>query len=161
LTYIDGSGNSWSGDCNWFAFCWATPETVSPGNPGIVVSVNPNQSVVAPLATQQFMATVTGTGTTTVTWSVDGVAGGNSTVGTVDGTGLYTAPSTNGSHSITAVSTVDPTRVGFAAVNVGFASGGATVMTVPPTAPSYIGALAFDSTSSTFYVYTSSGWVVS
>lgn len=22
LNYIDGSGNSWSGDVNWFAFCW-------------------------------------------------------------------------------------------------------------------------------------------
>ena len=24
LNYIDGSGNTWSGDVNWFAFCWAT-----------------------------------------------------------------------------------------------------------------------------------------
>jgi hypothetical protein len=22
LIYIDGSGNSWSGSVNWFAFCW-------------------------------------------------------------------------------------------------------------------------------------------
>ena len=24
LIYIDGSGNAWSGDLNWFAFCWKT-----------------------------------------------------------------------------------------------------------------------------------------
>jgi arylsulfate sulfotransferase len=42
--------------------------------------------------TAQFTATVTGTSNTAVTWSVNGVAGGNSSVGTISATGLYTAP---------------------------------------------------------------------
>jgi hypothetical protein len=42
--------------------------------------------------TQQFTATVTGTSNSAVTWNVNGISGGNSTVGTVSGTGLYTAP---------------------------------------------------------------------
>jgi hypothetical protein len=160
LIYIDGSGNNWSGNVNWFAFCWADAATVSPGAAGIVVSIIPNQVVVQPLATQQFTATVTGTGITTVTWSVDGIVGGNSTVGTISGAGLYTAPTTNGSHTVTAASTVNPARVGFAQLTIGSSVSGATNVTVPPTAPSYIGALAFDTTTSTLYVYTASGWVV-
>ncbi len=43
-------------------------------------------------STQQFTATVKGTSNTAVTWSVNGVSGGNSTVGTISSTGLYTAP---------------------------------------------------------------------
>ena len=42
----------------------------------------------------QFTATVTGTTNTAVTWSVNGVAGGNSTVGTISTSGAYTAPAT-------------------------------------------------------------------
>jgi parallel beta-helix repeat protein len=42
--------------------------------------------------TQQFTATVTGTSNTAVTWSVNGISGGNSTGGTISSAGLYTAP---------------------------------------------------------------------
>src|SRR3982074_2504423 len=42
--------------------------------------------------TRQLTATVTGTSNTGVTWSVNGVANGNATVGTVNTSGLYTAP---------------------------------------------------------------------
>ena len=38
------------------------------------------------------------------TWSVDGVAGGNATVGTITSGGLYTPPSTVGTHTVTATS---------------------------------------------------------
>jgi uncharacterized protein (DUF1800 family) len=40
----------------------------------------------------QFTATVTGTKETTLSWSVNGVAGGNATTGTVSASGLYTPP---------------------------------------------------------------------
>ena len=43
---------------------------------------------------QQFVATVTGTSNSAVTWSVNGVAGGNATAGMVSSAGLYTAPQT-------------------------------------------------------------------
>jgi hypothetical protein len=45
-------------------------------------------------ATQQFTATVTvaGGAATTVSWTVNGVAGGNAALGTITATGLYTPP---------------------------------------------------------------------
>jgi parallel beta-helix repeat protein len=42
--------------------------------------------------TQQFTAKVTGTLNTAVTWTVNGIQGGNSMVGTISSSGLYTAP---------------------------------------------------------------------
>ncbi len=49
-------------------------------------------------ATGQYSAVVTGTATQTVTWMVNGVVGGNATVGTISNTdptvGQYTAPAT-------------------------------------------------------------------
>jgi hypothetical protein len=38
------------------------------------------------------------------TWSIDGIAGGNSTVGTIDATGLYAAGSAAGVHAVVATS---------------------------------------------------------
>ena len=56
------------------------------------VTVSPATANVQEAATQQFTATVTNSTTTAVNWQVNGVAGGNSSVGTIDSTGLYTAP---------------------------------------------------------------------
>src|SRR6185436_19160045 len=43
-----------------------------------------------PNGTQQFSVTAGGSGP--FTWTVNGISGGNSTFGTISGTGLYTAP---------------------------------------------------------------------
>jgi uncharacterized protein (DUF1800 family) len=43
-------------------------------------------------STDQFTATVNNESSTAVTWQVNGVTGGNSTVGTISTTGLYTPP---------------------------------------------------------------------
>ncbi|HWR35299.1 MAG TPA: Ig-like domain-containing protein [Clostridia bacterium] len=51
---------------------------------------------------------------TSVTWAVDGIAGGNATVGTISSTGLYTPPHVQGRHTVTARSTSDSTRTGSA-----------------------------------------------
>src|SRR5436305_267472 len=40
----------------------------------------------------QYAATVTGSSDNSVTWSVNGVAGGDATVGSITSTGLYLAP---------------------------------------------------------------------
>jgi hypothetical protein len=74
----------------------------------ILLTVMPTSAMLAPNGTQQFTAMVTGTTTTGVTWSVDGVAGGNNTVGTISSSGLYTAPSTMGTHTVTATSSALP-----------------------------------------------------
>lgn len=58
----------------------------------IQVKIAPPSGQVRPSGKQQFTATVTGTGNTAVTWSVNGVKGGNATVGTVDDKGLYVGP---------------------------------------------------------------------
>jgi uncharacterized protein (DUF1800 family) len=54
--------------------------------------VQPSSASVRGGDTQQFTAAVSGAANTTVTWTVNGIAGGNATVGTIDAAGLYTAP---------------------------------------------------------------------
>jgi hypothetical protein len=65
----------------------------------VTVTISPPKAAVtAATQTQQFTASPTA-----VTWSVDGVAGGNVTVGTISTTGLYTPPATAGTHTIKAI----------------------------------------------------------
>jgi hypothetical protein len=69
----------------------------------------------------QFTATVNGTGNTAVTWQVDNANGGDSTIGTVSTSGLFTAPSAlpiPATASITAVSQADPTKSATAVVTL-------------------------------------------
>ena len=70
----------------------------------IRLTVSPQSTSLTPNGTRQFTATVQGTSDDEVTWSVDGVTGGNSTVGTITTGGLYTAPANLGSHTVTATS---------------------------------------------------------
>jgi hypothetical protein len=63
-----------------------------PPPPSISVSVAPSSATVLLGLTQQFTASVTGTSDTGVTWLVNNVPGGNSTLGTIDAQGMYTAP---------------------------------------------------------------------
>src|SRR5258708_17119321 len=59
------------------------------------VAVSPSgTATIAVNQSFQYTANVTGLSNTAVIWSVGRVAGGNATVGTIDATGLYTAPAT-------------------------------------------------------------------
>ncbi len=94
--------------------------TVTVANP---VSVSPGNVLVAVTATQQFTATVniSNNTNTSVTWQVNGVAGGNSTYGTIGTGGLYTAPSTvpaNATVTITAISEADSSKTGTATLQI-------------------------------------------
>lgn len=60
--------------------------------PTVSVTVSPSQASVSLGAIQQFTASVTGTLNSNVTWSVNGVQGGNSIVGLISSSGLYVAP---------------------------------------------------------------------
>src|SRR5438477_1618561 len=60
-----------------------------PGSGTTTVTVSPSTASVPVSTTKQFTATVTPPGP--VTWSVNGLSGGNATVGTISATGLYTA----------------------------------------------------------------------
>jgi len=87
----------------------------------ITVSVSPAAQTVNINQTQQFNATLGGTSNQSVTWSVGGVPGGNSTVGTVSVAGLYTAPGAPPSPnavSITATSAADSTQSAAVTVTV-------------------------------------------
>ncbi len=86
----------------------STPTSNPPPSGPVTVSVTPGAVALAPGNTSQFTATITGD--TSVTWSVAGVQGGNSTVGTIDSTGNYTAPLIPQSmtFSVTAASVKEP-----------------------------------------------------
>jgi len=70
-----------------------------------------------------FTAAVTGSSNTAVTWSVDGVAKGNATVGAITAPGagntvIFTAPAVAGTHIVTATSAADPTASASTTVTV-------------------------------------------
>jgi len=82
-------------------------------NSGIAISITPTSAVVGAGNQTQFVATVTGTTNTAANWAVNGVSYGNNTVGSMDGNGNYTAPSTLGGLTgvtITATSQADTTK---------------------------------------------------
>ena len=84
----------------------------SPRTPAVTVSISPGYAPMLTGHTLQFSATVSGNSNTAVWWQVDGVIGGNATVGTISSSGLFTAPSavpTPAIANITAVSQASPT----------------------------------------------------
>src|ERR1700675_3566673 len=85
------------------------------------VSISPTGAALQVGHSQQFTATVSNTSDTAVTWLVNGTVGGNSTLGTISSTGLYTAPSSVPSPSsvtVTAQSVADPSKSASANVNI-------------------------------------------
>ena len=76
----------------WFYLTLTTLPLLQAATPPVVVT--PSAPSVRGGATRQFAAQLTGV-SGPVTWSVNGAANGNPTVGTIDATGLYTAPMSN------------------------------------------------------------------
>src|SRR5262249_19658204 len=89
---------------------------------GISVSIGPANAAVTVGADRQFTASVSGTMTTSaVTWAVNGIAGGNSTLGTGESTRHYNAPAVPPSGymvTVSATSVEDPTVTGSVTVYV-------------------------------------------
>jgi hypothetical protein len=99
----------------------STPTSTPQPQQNITVSVSPPSATVAPNGSQQYTATVTGTTNTAVTWSATTLQGGTTGVGTINASGVYTAPPTAPNPSavnITAVSVADGTSSGKAVANV-------------------------------------------
>jgi Big-like domain-containing protein len=92
--------------------------------PAVTITLSPTSATLAAGATQQFTPTVTVTGSSNnaVNWTVNGIAGGNATVGTIDSTGLYTAPASppNTAITVTATSQANTTFSASAPVTVQF-----------------------------------------
>lgn len=89
--------------------------------PPVTVTVSPLSASVGKGRSYQFTATVKNTANTAVTWKVNGITGGNSTLGTVSVTGKYTAPATvpaPATVTVSAVSVADPTKSAAAHVTV-------------------------------------------
>jgi hypothetical protein len=108
------------------ASCGSASKTTSqnppPNTPGAVsVSVSPATANIRAGAGYSFSASVSGSTNTSVTWSVNSTAGGNSTLGTIDSNGNYSAPTTlpsPNSVSVTATSGADPTKSSSASVTL-------------------------------------------
>ena len=85
----------------------------------VTVNVTPSSVSLAAGQNQTFSAAVSGTGNSAVSWFVNGIAGGNSNVGTISLSGIYTAPAPVPSSTVTvsAVSAADITKSANATVN--------------------------------------------
>ena len=108
------------------AACSSTSQNNNTNNGGggsgtVSVSVSPSSVSVIVGESTGFTATVTGTTNTAVTWEVNNVVGGNSTVGTISVAGNYTAPAsipTPATVTVKAVSQADANRSGMASATV-------------------------------------------
>lgn len=99
----------------------AAPLAAAAFTPAVAVTIDPQNAVVPLGGTQQLNAMVSGTATTTVTWMVNNIAGGNATVGTIDAAGKYKAPAAlppANPVTITATSAADPTATATALLTV-------------------------------------------
>jgi hypothetical protein len=88
----------------------------------IAITVGPANATVVTGTTQQFNASVTGTSNTALTWSVTGAGCSGVACGTINTTGLYTAPAAAPSPAtvtITATSVADPTKSGAVNLTIG------------------------------------------
>jgi uncharacterized protein (DUF1800 family) len=88
---------------------------------GISVQVTPATATIRATSQQAFTATVTGSTNQTVTWSVNGTAGGSDATGTITTQGMYAAPAilpNPNTTTITATSAADNTKQGTSAVTL-------------------------------------------
>lgn len=108
----------------------ATSTTVPPANgtatvtvvnppPPVSVTISPTSATVRVNRTRTFTATVQNATDTSVKWAVNGIIGGNATVGTISSLGTYKAPSSvpaGGTVNVSAISNADPTQSATAVV---------------------------------------------
>jgi uncharacterized protein (DUF1800 family) len=95
--------------------------TLPPDGSSTGVTVTPATATIRTGANEAFAATVSGMASTPVTWSVNSIAGGNASVGTIDANGMYTAPATlptPNTVTVTATSTDDATQKGSTSVTL-------------------------------------------
>ncbi len=95
--------------------------TITVVTPVVAISLTPRATSITESQTQSYSATVAGTLNTAVTWYVDTVQNGNSTVGTlaVSGdTAVYSPPAATGQHTITVTSAADVSKSASALIAV-------------------------------------------
>jgi hypothetical protein len=97
------------------------PPPPSPTPASVSVTVTPATASLLLGNTQTFTPTVTGTSNTSVSWSVNGVAGGTPVTGTITAAGVYTAPADlpiAPTIQITATSNSDSTKFATATLTI-------------------------------------------
>lgn len=94
-----------------------TVTAASTGGNG-AITVSPTRAALTSGQSQTFTATGTGNSAISVTWEVDSFPGGNTSVGTVSASGLYSPPSSAGIHTVGARSVADTTVTGSASVYI-------------------------------------------
>ena len=100
------------------------------------VTISPQNAAVAPGQSVRFAASVKGGGA--VTWSVNGVTGGNATLGTVDPNGNYVAPASVGqSENIVVQATLTGAPANFASATVAVIQPGVVANTANPLVAEY------------------------
>jgi hypothetical protein len=125
----------------------------------VTVTVTPHGASVVVSQQLAFQATVTGSANNAVTWEVSGIAGGNSTVGTITTAGVYTAPAqvpSPSSVSVIAVSQASSTASGSASVVVTATNGNQQAQSIPIELGTS-GGNANDSTTQGNLIYCCSG----
>ena len=75
-------------DASAFGLATATVQAT----PDVTLTLTPDTITVFTAQTQQFKATVTNATNTDVKWYVNDIAGGNTALGSINATGMYTAP---------------------------------------------------------------------
>ncbi|MFO1407451.1 MAG: S8 family serine peptidase [Steroidobacteraceae bacterium] len=128
LTVTDDAGRIDTADVrvsSTAATTTAAPFTAAPvcAAPVVAVNVSPvRASTRAGGTTLAFVAEVANAGSTSVTWYVDGVAGGSASIGTISASGVYTPPASQpatGKVTVKAVPVADTARFASAVVTVG------------------------------------------
>jgi len=97
--------------------------------PDPAITISPRYITVGLSGTVQYAATVGGVANAQVTWLVNGIPGGNATLGTISPSGLYTAP-TSVPPSSTLIEAMASGQLGVVYVNV--AGPGPTITAVKP-----------------------------
>ncbi len=107
---------AWAGDASRVGSAQVTVIPVP-----VTVDVTPSSATVQAGGTQQFSAVVSNSSNSAVNWSVNGIAGGDTNVGTISAAGLYTAPTSVSASTVVAVTAAwsgDATRTGSSTVTV-------------------------------------------
>lgn len=100
----------WSTGQQWGTCVISMAATGASGGGTVSVTVTPGSASLQTSQQKQFSATVSGTTNTWVNWSTSG--------GTVSSGGMYTAPTTAGTYSVTATSLADSTKSASSVVTV-------------------------------------------
>lgn len=87
----------------------------------VTITISPTSATVRVRNTRQFSATVRNAPNTSVIWKVNGIAGGNSTIGTISTSGVFRAPNSVPSPAVVTVSATaaaDQTKSANASVTI-------------------------------------------